>query len=126
MKQLMTARQALECYLSPVNHGRDYVLEHFPKKYSHVFARMEADKKDKSILFTMKFIEADIDDEKGADAVTVLLACADDMDEELKRFPTYLHSLTGIDGYGRLIMLFKHSTMSRESLKSYMARLGVE
>ncbi len=126
MKQMMTAKQALDCYLSDANHGSEYVLEHFPDKYSHVFARVTVDKKNKDILFTMKFVKADEDDEMGADAVTVLRACADDMDEELRRHPTYLHSATGIDGYGRLVMMFSHSNMTRDSVKSYMSILGVE
>lgn len=126
MKQLMTARQALGCYLAPGNHGEEFVLKHFPKRYTFVLARVQADKHDKTLMITMRFVEADADDGKGADAVTVLMACADEMNEELKRYPTYLHHLTGIDEYGNLVMLFKHSTMSRESLRTYMARLGVE
>ena len=126
MKPLMTAKQALDCYLSDANHGSEYVLENFPERYSHVFARVTVDKKNKSVLFTMKFVKADDDDEMGADAVTVLRACADDMDEVLRRHPTYLHSATGLDGYGRLVMMFSHSTMTREAIRSYMKILGVE
>ena len=82
--------------------------------------------KNKDILFTMKFVKADEDEEMGADAVTVLRACADEMNEELRRYPTYLHSATGIDRYGRLVMMFSHSNMTRDSVKSYMSILGVE
>lgn len=125
MKQLMTARQVIDCYLSPRNHGTEYVMEHFPERYSHMFVRVEHNKKDKELLFTMKFVKADAD-ENGMDAVETLRSCEEDMDDVLKLYPTYLHSMTGMDGYGRLLMLFRHSRMDRGTVKEYIRNMGVE
>ena len=126
MKQLMTARQTIECYLSPMNNGSQYLNENFPKMYSHIMAKVRDVKEEKALSFTLKFIEADEDDEHALDACGVLRACADEMDEVLINHPTYLHSATGIDGYGRLVMVFRHSVVSRESVNNYMKRMEVE
>ena len=62
MKQLMTARQTIECYLSPMNNGSQYLNENFPKMYSHIMARVLEVKEEKALRFTLKFIEADEDE----------------------------------------------------------------
>lgn len=120
MKQLMTARQAIECYLSEDNHGEEYLRHNFPLRYSG--ADMEfGDEKD-LFMVRLKFIK----DENGVDICEALRMCADKINLRLAERPKHLHHGTAVDGYGRLIMMFKRSDLKEEDVRRYMDWFGVE
>ena len=120
MKQLMTAKQAIECYLSDANCGSQFLREHFKGRYGQV--DMEFGYPKDMIMVRMTFHS----DEEGMDVCDALRMCEEKINKRLSRNPKYLHHVTYVDTDGRLVMLFKKSDMTQEQVARYLRFMEVE
>lgn len=120
MKQLMTAKQAIECYLSDANYGTQFLKEHFKGKYG------QADMEFGNIMDMMAVRISFHPDEDGVEICDALRMCEEKINKRLSRNPKYLHHGTYVDTDGRLVMMFKKSSMTPEQVANYLRFMEVE
>lgn len=126
MKQVMTARQAFECYVSDVNKGSQFLRDHFQERYGDVKCFPVFIGNDHCIFQLIPCVS-----ENGADVVDAIRGskALEDIDGWLseRSVPRMAHAGSMYDPHTKSYqMVFKKSNMSKADAKKYLKLFGVE